>query len=857
MFIINNWKIQHMEQGEERDLTVASPDYTDHFWLPAKVPGDVHSTLIEQHILEHPFFAQNDQKARWVEQKVWWYRTEFTWDDEVGQDERVLLTFDGLDTFATIFLNGREMAASDNMFVPLTLDVTREIRRGKNWLAVKFDPISERVKQKDLTFWSGFSKERMWARKAQMNFGWDWGPRLVTAGIWKPVQLEKRKSATWDSVFAYTTDIQINQATVRVHLSANRFVPRVTDYTGENEVTIEQMSAEVSLSLGTSTFTGSTVFSDDEGDVQITVDNPQLWWTHELGHPTLYDLKAVLFVGDKPVDEYQCQIGIRSIEVQQLDENGASCFTFVLNGVKMFAKGANWIPVDSFIGAAPDTRYEHLISLAREANMNMLRVWGGGIYEKDVFYDECDRQGILVWQDFMFACAMYPDYNREFMQNVEREVYSVVHSLRNHACLAIWCGNNENDWIYESMASSGTIDTPFYGEKIYHEVMPYLLKKLDPTRLYWPSSPFGGSDHNSAESGDRHNWQVWHGHVYPRKLGEPEKIDYSVEGVSFKNFAKDTATFISEFGMHAAANRYTLEKWTSPHELYWGSAQLAYRNKDYHHPKGILLMEGYTGIPRDLDEYYAFSMLTQAEGLKFGIEHYRRRTPHTSGALYWQLNDCWPGTSWAVIDYELLPKASYYYSKKFFNPILISADMTDLSSITITVINDTRVSYDDEIAIEVIDFTGCTVWKDMFAVHVEENSVQTVTSVSANELLKNRFNHVTLRIRSMNGIVPDNYYYLCDQKDLCLPEAKVFCQIDQEHATLTLRANYHARMITVDIDQSAVIFSDNFFDLAAGETRVIQVRQLDGQPITWSTIKVRALNATNPCMPSMVGKTEE
>lgn len=836
------------------DLAVAAPDYTDHFWLPATVPGDVHSTLIENRLIDHPFFGQNDQKVGWIEQKVWWYRTEFQWDDSLNRDERVLLTFDGLDTFATVYLNGREMAASENMFVPLTVDVTREIRQGKNWIAVKFDPISDRVREKDLSFWSGFSKERMWTRKAQMNFGWDWGPRLVTVGLWKPVRIEKRKCAKWDSVFARTVDIQSNKALVHVHLCAERFVPRVTNYSGEGQDIAPELSAIVHLSLGDSTFTAKTNLRDGEGDVQIIVDNPELWWTHELGQPTLYDLKAVLSVNNEPVDEYQCQFGIRSIEVQQRDEQGESCFTFVLNGVKMFAKGANWIPVDSFIGAAPDTRYQHLVTLAREANMNMLRVWGGGIYEKDVFYDECDRQGILVWQDFMFACAMYPDYNREFMQNVEQEICHVVKSLRNRACLAIWCGNNENDWIYESMASSGTIDTPFYGEKIYHELMPCLLQKLDPTRLYWPSSPFGGNDHNAAESGDRHNWQVWHGHVYPREFGEPERIDYSVEGVSFKNFTKDTSTFVSEFGMHAAANRFTLEKWTSPDRLSWGSSELAYRNKDYHHPKGILLMEGYTGIPSDLDEYYAFSMLTQAEGLKYGIEHYRRRTPHTSGALYWQLNDCWPGTSWAVIDYELLPKAAYYYSKRFFNPILISADMTELPLIPITAINDTRTPYEDEIVIELIDFAGHSVWKHALTVNLPENSVQIVTTVSVEELGKDKCNQVALRIRSLSGAVPDNYYYFCDEKDLCLPVATISCSIDEENETITLQNTCHARMITLDIAQSAVIFTDNFFDLSAGESRVVHVRQLDGQDIAWNTIRVRTLNATHPCVPSIIGR---
>jgi len=414
---------------------------------------------------------------------------------------------------------------------------------------------------------------------------------------------------------------------------------------------------------------GAFLIEEGRGAVRLYMTNPKLWWTHDLGEPYLYRLEVKLRANGEEVDRYETNFGIRTIRLVQKDDAGNNAFAFRLNGVNIFAKGTNWIPADHFIGSIPDQRYRDLIDLAVKSNQNMLRVWGGGIYEKDIFYDECDRRGVLVWQDFCFANALYPDFNKDFMDNVRAEIEDNVRRLRNHASLALWCGNNEIDWIYDMKMSGGEIDSPFWGETIYHELIPDALERLDPGRPYWPSSPYGshdGYDANDPDVGDRHNWQVWHGSVYPRKFGEPPILDYSVRGVSFRNYKKDFALFCSEFGMHASANRYTLQKWIPGDGFRWNSVEMAHRNKDIAHQKGILLMEGYTGVPKDIEEYMDFSMLTQAEGLKYGVEHYRRNKHRTSGALIWQLGDSWPGTSWSIIDYELLPKAAYYYARYVF-----------------------------------------------------------------------------------------------------------------------------------------------------------------------------------------------
>ncbi|MEH7374593.1 beta-mannosidase [Neobacillus drentensis] len=832
MKINDNWKIKHFDVRAARDLEVAAPEYIDYFWMTASVPGDVHSTLIDRKLIEDPFYGHNDLKCQWVEEKVWWYRNTFEFNDEISKDHRYELIFEGLDTFATVYLNGVELGSTENMYISHSFEVARELKQGKNVLAVKFDPVHVHVKDKVQYYWSGFSKKRIWTRKAQSHYGWDWGPRLVAAGIWKEVHLEKRTFSKIDSIFAKTKSISPDKAIIEVEVD-------IASFRKDKDCVVD-----VTLSYGAESYSTKGKVDRKQATVVLEVENPKLWWTHDIGTPHLYQLKVELLADGVKVDEKQEVFGIRTIEVQRKDENGNHSFTFVLNGEKVFAKGANWIPIDSFIGAVPDSRYKHLIKMSKDANMNMLRVWGGGIYEKEVFYDECNRLGILVWQDFMFSCALYPDYNKNFMANVKEEIIHVVKRLRNHPCLALWCGNNENDWLYEALYSSGEITHPFYGEKIYHELMPELLEELDPTRLFWPSSPFGGNDHNSREQGDTHNWQVWHGNIEPRTFGEPQTVNYSVEGLSFKNFKNDTTLFASEFGMHASSNRYTLERNIPKDQFYWGSEEMAYRNKDIHHPKGILLMEGYTGVPKDLDEYIAYSMLTQAEGLKFGIEHYRRNKPHTSGALFWQLNDCWPGTSWSVIDYYLLPKASYHYARKFYSPVLLTIDHEPGKELKVWVVNDRLVAYQDEIELAIYQMNGEKVFSKKWAVSVPANVSQQVDVVLEQIALSGlQPEEAVIVIRSKSNKTEENFYYFRDQKDLRFGKSELTVSIDQARNELTISTNLLARMVTIEMDIEQLVIEDNFFDLLPNESRTIKVGQAEGKGIPWETLRVKAINS--------------
>ncbi|WP_342421520.1 glycoside hydrolase family 2 protein [Paenibacillus sp. FSL E2-0178] len=847
--LAQSWRMQGFDPGTA-PAECSRLAFDDRFWMAAEVPGDVHSTLIKRGIIPSPYYGHNDQSSRWIEDKEWWYRTFFEYSPKC-QEERTKLTFKGLDTLATLYVNGLEVGRTDNMLMSHSFDVSGLLQSGRNTIAVRFDPLAAYHKKIEPLQWSSYSKERPWIRKAAMNFGWDWGPRMVTAGICGPVILTVWNEARLESVYART--VQFDQTSAKIALEAEVEIGgnrSWEDYFNKKKgleytcrFTLLDPSGELAASAAVSM---DTVIAGGPLKLEaiLTVPDPQLWWTHDLGTPALYELQTELSVGAKIIDVRTERVGIRTIELQTHTAEGHPTFTFLLNKVPIYAKGANWIPVDHLIGAIPEAKYADLIELAASSNMNMLRVWAGGIYEKDIFYDECDRQGILVWQDFPFANALYPDFSRNFMENITREAIDNIKRLRNHSSLAIWCGNNEIDWLYDMKLSAGDINCPFYGRRIYHELLPSLLSVWDESRPYWPSSPFGGNDANDPEIGDRHNWQVWHGSVYPRKAGEVPVINYTVEGVSFKNFKSDKALFSSEFGLHASANRYTLEKYIPEGQFHLGSEEMAYRNKDTNHKKGLLLMEGYTGVPRNIEEYMNYSMLTQAEGLKYGVEHYRRMKPYNSGALIWQLGDSWPGTSWSLIDYELMPKASYYYARTFFHPLLLSLVYDEGEEVQIWVINDRLEAITGTVRLETYDFSGKLLYAQDICVDIPENSSFQAAVLKKEQLLNgNPLSRTFVRLSASNFAAPENTYYLCDPKDIELQAAELQVQFEEMKGMITVTAvGSLVRMVKLELPREHVRCSNNYFDLLPGESKVVAFTDPQGHPVSLESLVVSSLN---------------
>ncbi len=801
--------------------------FDDDAWYPVAVPGDVHKALIDAGRIEDPFYDRNEDKCAWIEEREWWYRLDFVGPQEgLGVDERLRLIFHGLDTFVTVWLNGEELGSHANMFREVAFDVTSRIRNDdKNTLALCFHrPLDNEVPGPSEQW--GRNPERVGMRKAQFGYGWDWGPRLPTVGIWRPVELRRERRAILSGVHFYTleADTARRRAAVAARLEAENFAAE------------GPLTARVSLSRpgkeGSIERTVRLEGEDEhlEGAVYLEVQDPNLWWTHDLGDPALYDLEVALEEEGDQLSQIERKVGIRTLELDQSPdpgEPGTRFFRFLLNGVPIFARGADWIPADSFVGAIEKERYHKLLGAAREANMNMVRVWGGGIYEHDVFYDLCDEKGILVWQDFMFACATYPEEPPQFVAEVEAEARYQVRRLRSHPCLALWCGNNENQWIHDR-AHWDDPNNRVPGSLYYDEVLPGVVAELDGRTPYWPGSPYGGDDHNDRRQGNVHNWEVWHGN-FPRHFGEEARRDPTPENVSFLRYAEDAGRFISEFGMHASPVMETLRQAIPEDQLYHHSPSMDHHNKDDPKNKGDNLMLTVTGLPRDLEEYVDFSMIAQAEGLKFGIEHFRRRKPHCSGTLFWQLNDCWPVLSWSVMDYYGFAKAGYYYVRRAYAPILASFKALEDGDVELWVTNDTLSEVEGNVTVRLRTFGGDTVWEESLPVRVGANCSRPVGRWDGSE--NNGQADRYLSIHSREGFCPSNRHFFAAIKDLhrtpVQPEVTITPSGDRE-LQIHLWASEYAYFVHLITPNETAHSRDNYFDLEPGESRTIVVTCEEG-----------------------------
>lgn len=668
-------------------------------------------------------------------------------------------------------------------------------------------------------------------RKAQFGFGWDWGPRLPTIGLWRPVELRRERAAALRGVHFHTLHLTParDKAIVAVRVEVERFAAD------------GPLAAAIRLTTpgGGATARYPLAIAADEATAHLTIKDPALWWTHDLGDPALYTLEVDLLAGDAVVDTWQGRAGIRTVTLDQsvdTAEPGTRFFHFVLNGVPVFARGANWIPADSFVGAIPTERYEMLLEAARDAHMNMLRVWGGGIYEHDVFYDLCDALGILIWQDFMFACAPYPEDMPDFTAEVEAEAGYQVRRLRGHPCLALWCGNNENQWLYD-MRNFASPGDPVPGALFYHDLLPRVVAALDGVTPYWPGSPYGGDDFNSQEDGDRHNWNAWHGN-FDRRFGEPPRQDTSPEGVSYRRYAEDRGRFISEFGLHAAPVLETLRRVIPEDQLYHHSPAMDHHNKDTPKNKGDNLMLSVTGLPATLEDYLDFSMIAQAEGLKFAIEHFRRRKPHCSGTLVWQLNDCWPVLSWSVLDYYGFGKAGYYAVRRAYAPVLASFRET-ADGLELWITNDTLADIQETAVVRLATFSGETLAEETVGFSVAANSSACITRWSAEQMPGGPDRYVSVR---KDALFPPNRHFFAPIKDLQRIPVELMVEIDavsDHELVVSISAPAYAGFVHLSVAHEATRYSDNYFDLFPGEMRAITVSN-EAIALTPEMVSVRA-----------------
>jgi beta-mannosidase len=825
---LDHWELLDFDPGHGRWDSAAQG------WIPVPAPGDTYLALIEAGRLPHPFKGRHEGDAAWVRDREWWWRTTF----EAGPaepGERIELVFEGLDTFAAIHLDGVLIGRTDNMFRRYVFDIGDHLtREGPHLLSIRFDPPAKAVQPVELPVWTAFTdrvsrSHRNQMRKAQFGWGWDWGPDLPTVGVWKPVRIERRAGAVIRDVAFATRSIAEACATalVRVEIedrgSADlRLQIRLTDPDGRLVV-----SRPASLS--------------DAAAIELSIPRPRLWWTADLGSQPLYDLGVRLFDGDTLLDETHRRVGIRTLELDEApdpDEPGATFFRFVLNDVPIFAKGACWVPATSFVGDVASEPYDRLLDQAVGANMNMIRVWGGGIYEPDAFYELCDEKGLLVWQDFMFACAHYPE-TENFTASVTIEVEEQVRRVRTHACLAVWCGNNESQAMNRINVDKGGDPVRLSGTALYDDLIPEVLSRLDPDTIYRPGSPWGGSNPNGMMAGDVHDWTVWHG--VPPIPDDTMIGDFATtpEGVSYFRYAEDMSRFVSEFGLQAAPTLATLKRWMDPADLHPDSHGFLERIKDEAR-KADLMMAPVTGLPTTLEDYVDFTQWCQAEGLKFGIEHFRRRKPHCSGALLWQFNDCWPCVSWSLVDYDGVEKASYHAVRRAFAPVLASFKTLDDGRVELWITNDTRQVLIGEAVVALSHLDGRSIWNETAPFDIPADASASVWSgriASADD--------VVLEVRSPDELFASNRHLASPISRLALnPAARPVVTVAQVGATemrLTVDAAQYLAFVHLVSDRADLKFSDNYFDMASGDRRHVVVTA--STAIDVENFRVRCWNA--------------
>jgi beta-mannosidase len=786
-------------------------------WYPATVPGSVHTDLLQNKVIEDPFYRDNESKQQWIGKTDWEYRNTFKVDQQTLNHKKIELVFEGLDTYADVYLNDKLLLKADNMFRTWRVDCKDSLKLGDNSLRITFrSPINEILPlMGKMTYQLPASNDQgektsPWTRKAPYQYGWDWGPRFVTSGIWKPVSLE-----AWDS--ARISDLHIVQNKVtkeQANLTAS--VDVASSVEADAEILIEDTGHKTVVAKQTVKLAAG----DNHLSLDFNVLKPALWWPNGLGAHPLYTFKARLVLKGQTADERSVRTGLRSLKVRQEKDDWGLSFSFVVNDVPVFGKGANWIPADSFPTRITLDKYRWLIKSAADANMNMLRVWGGGIYESDEFYDLADEMGILIWQDFMFACSMYPG-TPEFLDSVRAEAEDNVRRIRNHPSIAIWSGNNEVEAAWHNWGWKQNLPASIWDDyqKIFDGVLKETCAKLDPGRLYWPSSPRGGlpDDPNSLKSGDTHSWKVWH-------FAAP-----------FTDYQKEFPRFMSEYGFQSFPALETVETYALADEHDIQSPVMMAHQR---HPRGNQLIKEYMlreyVSPKDFESFLYVSQVLQAEGIKVGAEHLRRIMPRNMGSLYWQLDDCWPVASWSSIDYTGRWKALQYFAKRFYAPVLISP-IADTDNLNFFVVSDLAQPTKATINIELRDFDGNRLSTQSSDVTVFPVMSKAYVSLPLKSLLGGKDPKTVMvycEVVADGKVISANEYFFDSFKNLNLPTPVI--KIDVVRSAngykLTVNSDKLAKAVYLST-KTAGFFSDNFVNILPDKPVVIEFRSKANIPV--------------------------
>ena len=761
------------------------------------VPGYVTTDLLKNKLIPDPYYRDNESKVQWISDTGWVYERYFTLEPDFFRNRSVDLVFEGLDTYANVYLNDSLVLVTDNMFKEWVRPVKYILRNGTNKLRVEFPSILQENARRyaDLDY-KVPGDERSVCRKAAYQFGWDWAPKLVSPGIWKPVYLRY-----WNIV--NLLDVRVVPVSKPDSVAKMTAVFTLVSTLADTAVfriavdSVEFFSGREGLKKGV-----NVIRAD------FAIRKPKLWWPNGMGKQPLYTLGYKVEFAGKLVAEGSKKFGIRTVRlVQERDSSGRS-FYFNVNDKPVYAKGANYVPMDQFPTRVSDSVYEALIGDVAKAHMNMLRVWGGGIYERDRFYELCDEKGILVWQDFMFANAMIPPSNA-LLTSIRDEVIQNIVRLRDHPCIVAWCGNNEIEegwrnwgWVKQyglSPEDSASLYKATWG--VFNDIIANSVRKYDTLRPYIPTSPkYGWGRPKSLTEGDSHYWGVWWGR-------EP-----------FGTYAEKIPRFMSEFGFQGYPDETTLKAFTLPGDVFPGSAVLSSHQK---HPEGFSIIDEYMKRdfrqPKDFGMYRYVSQVLQADGIVQGIEAQRRSKPHCQGSLVWQLNDSWPGISWSAQDYYGNKKALWYRMRNIFMDQFVSTDIKD-DTLRVYCTTDDGRPQEIDFRMMMFDFSGNVIWKYDSTIDLLDAKRTMLLAQAPLEYLLQGCRRdsvfIYLDLRNIIGIRAAKNLYLVPYKDLDLRKPAITKTIREtdEGYVITLSTDTQALYVRLSTDIPGT-FSDNYFDM--------------------------------------------
>ena len=783
-------------------------------WQPAHVPGDVHLDLLRNKLIPDPFYRDNEAKLQWIEGASWEYRTTINIMPETLKKRNLELVFEGLDAYAEVFLNDSHVLTANNMFRIWRVNAKPLLHAGANQLRVVFpspDKAAAQAASADPWRLKTHVEEKTYVRKAAYEYGWDWGPTFVTSGVWQPVHLE-----AWDE--ARISNLHIRQLDVTAgvaHLNGEVEVTAAEDAAAEVSIRYSQGGKPVEATRGVALHAGVNHI-----DLPLEIDNPTLWYPAGYGAQALYRFRAQVKTQGHVDDDCSVTTGLRSVVLRRdLDKWGRS-FEFVVNGIPVFGKGADVIPFDSFPNRVTEEDYRRILQSAKDANMNMIRLWGGGYYESEEFYRLCDELGIMVWQDFMFGNDWQPGLY-SWKLNVAAEIEDQVKRLRDHPSIIIWCGNNETEG---AIFWNGRLQLPAYVRyqmwqdyvSTFSGVIPAVVERLDPQRPYWPSSPSADYEETSPtfQTGDAHIWDVWHGRV------------------PFSTYEQHHARFVTEYGFQSFPEMKTIEAFTSPEDrtsIFTPVMLVHQKNKEGNSIIHDYLLKDYPE-PKDFASFLYVSQVLQAEGIKIGAEHFRRSRPETMGSIFWQLNDCWPVASWSSIDYYGRWKALQYYARRFYAPVLVSPHVED-GILKTYIVSDKVQPVSGELHLRIVDFDGKVVKETTQQVSVPGLSSQVYVQWPLSDL-GGADDTDAARVFVMAELVVDgksvsrNLIYLVPTKQVHLPEAHLSAELTQltDGYHLKLSSPVLARSVYVTFGAASPELSDNYFDLLPGETVDVVVK---------------------------------